>query len=54
MSYIKISQLPTATGISPDDYFVIVDNPTSSGVTKKVTAENLIDSLITIIDGGQI
>lgn len=52
MSYIKISQLPSATVITPDDYLVIVDNPATSGVTRKITAENLVDSLVTEIDGG--
>ncbi len=54
MTFIKISQLPSATGITPDDYLVVVDNPTVSGVTKKITAEDLVDSLVTEIDGGSI
>lgn len=54
MTFIKISQLPSATGITPDDYLVIVDNPDVSGVTRKITAENLVDSLVTEVDGGSI
>lgn len=54
MSYIKITQLPTATGVTPNDYLVIVDEPGSCGVTKKITAEDLAETLITIIDGGEV
>jgi hypothetical protein len=54
MSFIKISQLPSATGVTPDDFFVIVDNPDVSGITRKITAENLVDSLITEVDGGEL
>lgn len=54
MPFIKISQLPSATGVTADDYLVIVDNPATSGITKKITAENLVDTLITEIDGGSV
>lgn len=54
MSFIKISQLPLATGVTPDDLFIIVDNPDVSGITRKITAENLVDSLITEVDGGEL
>lgn len=42
MANIKISALPSASAITPDDIFPIVDNP-SAGVTKKVTAQVLLD-----------
>lgn len=54
MSYIKISQLPSATGVTDDDYLLIVDDPGGTPVTRKITAENLVDSAITEIDGGDI
>lgn len=53
MSYIKISQLPTATGVTPDDFLVMVDNP-APGVTRKITVENLLDTLVTEVDGGTV
>lgn len=38
MADIKISELNNATSITPDDLFVIVDDPSGSPVTKKVSA----------------
>lgn len=54
MSYIKISQLPAATGVTDDDYLVIVDDPDGAPITRKITAEDLIDTVLTEIDGGNI
>ena len=54
MTFIKISQLPVATGVTNDDFIVIVDEPGSTPVTRKITVENLIDSAITEVDGGSI
>lgn len=54
MTYIKISQLPSATGVTNDDYLVIVDDPGGTPLTRKITAENLIDSALTEVDGGEI
>ena len=51
--FVKVSQLPSATTITPDDYLLTVDNPNPTGVTKKVTAEKVLD-LITEIDGGDL
>lgn len=51
MTYIKISQLPQATGLTNDDYLVMVDEPNTAAITKKVKVEKIID-LITEIDGG--
>lgn len=53
MTYIKISQLPAATGLTNDDYLVMVDNPATSAITKRVQVEKIID-LITEVDGGEI
>jgi len=56
MSYIKISQLPTATGITNDDYLVIVDDPSGSPITRKVLfgdlADTVLDDLSTTLIGG--
>jgi hypothetical protein len=38
MADIKISQLPSAAAVTPDDLLVIVDNPGGSAETKKVSA----------------
>ena len=38
MADVKISELNNATTITPDDLFVIVDDPAGSPVTKKVSA----------------
>lgn len=54
MSFIKISQLPVATGVTNDDFIVIVDEPSGTPVTRKITVENLIDSAIADVDGGSI
>jgi hypothetical protein len=54
MSFIKISQLPVATGATSDDFMVIVDEPSGVPVTRKITVENLIGSSITEVDGGDI
>jgi len=54
MSFIKISQLPSATGVTPDDFLVIVDEPSGTPVTRKITADALIDSALTEVDGGDI
>lgn len=53
MTYIKISQLPQATGLTNDDYLVMVDEPNTAAITKKVKVEKIID-LITEVDGGEI
>jgi hypothetical protein len=37
----KISELPFAAGVTPDDLLVIVDDPNGSPETKKVTAASL-------------
>lgn len=50
MSYIKISQLPTATGITYDDYLVIVDEPSGLPVTRKVSFSGLVDSVLEDLD----
>lgn len=54
MTFIKISQLPSATGITPDDFIVIVDDPGGSPITRKITAEDFVDTLVTEVDGGEI
>jgi hypothetical protein len=54
MTFIKISQLPSATGVTNDDFMLIVDEPSGVPVTRKITVENLIDSAITDVDGGSI
>ena len=54
MTYIKISQLPSATGITPDDFIVIVDDPGGAPITRKITAEDFVDTLVTEVDGGEI
>ncbi len=52
-TYIKITQLPQATGLTNDDYLVMVDEPGAAAVTKKVQVDKIIN-LITEIDGGEI
>lgn len=41
MADVKISELTSATSVTPDDLFVIVDDPAGSPVTKKVSASVL-------------
>ena len=39
---LKISELPALTSISGDDLLVIVDDPSGTPTTKKVTVANLL------------
>jgi hypothetical protein len=41
MADVKISELTSATSVTPDDLFVIVDDPAGSPVTKKISASVL-------------
>lgn len=41
MADVKISELTAAPAVTPDDLFVIVDDPAGSPVTKKVSASVL-------------
>jgi hypothetical protein len=41
MADVKISELPASAAVTPDDLFVIVDDPAGSPVTKKVSASVL-------------
>mgnify|MGYP003332623752 CR=1 FL=1 len=41
MPDVKISELTAAAAVTPDDLFVIVDDPSGSPVTKKVSASIL-------------
>jgi hypothetical protein len=41
MADVKISELTAASSVTPDDLFVIVDDPSGSPVTKKVSASTL-------------
>lgn len=41
MPDVKISELSAATAVTPDDLFVVVDDPSGSPVTKKVAASVL-------------
>jgi hypothetical protein len=41
MADVKISELSAATAVTPDDLFVLVDDPAGSPVTKKVSASLL-------------
>lgn len=50
MSYIKITQLPTATGVTDDDYLVIVDSPSGSPITRKVAFGDVVDSVLDDLD----
>lgn len=50
---IKITQLPEATGLTNDDFLLMVDNPDIQGISKKVRVEKIVD-LIVEIDGGDI
>lgn len=43
MSSVKISNLPSASAVTNDDLFVIVNDPSGAPVTQKVTAEQLLD-----------
>lgn len=52
-TFIKVTQLPEATGLTPDDFIMMVDEPGTIATSKKVKAEAIID-LITEIDGGEI
>ena len=42
MADVKISELPVASGVTPDDLFVIVDDPTGTPVTKRVAASAIL------------
>lgn len=53
VSYIKITQLPEASGLTPDDFLMVVDEPDANATTKKVKVEEIIN-LFTEIDGGNI
>jgi len=52
-TFIKITQLPPATGLTNDDFLLMVDNPNSGAVTKKVSVDKIIDLIVTV-DGGEI
>jgi hypothetical protein len=41
MADVKISQLPVATDVTPDDLLVLVDDPTGSPITKNVSVSVL-------------
>jgi hypothetical protein len=46
MSIKKINQLPDGSGnLSNDDLFIFMDNPSGSGVTKKISLSQLISAL---------
>ena len=42
MPNVKISELPVASGVTPDDLFVIVDDPAGTPVTKRVAASAIL------------
>ena len=54
MTYIKITELPSSTGVTPDDIMVIVDSPSGTPITRKITVETLANTIISEIDGGNI
>jgi hypothetical protein len=46
MSIKRINQLPDGSGnLSNDDLFIFMDNPSASGVTKKISLSQLISAL---------
>ncbi len=45
----KITELTELVGTSSDDLFVIVDDPTGTPITKKITAKNLFGNGISVI-----
>jgi hypothetical protein len=49
MADVKISELPASTAVTPDDLFVIVDDPAGSPVTKKVSASVLRNPHVTTL-----
>lgn len=46
MSYIKLSQLPVTTNITPDDRFVILDDPSGVPVTKTINLDSLLENIV--------
>lgn len=46
MPVLKVNEFPDGSGnLTSDDVFLFVDDPTSSGVTKKISLSNLIDTI---------
>jgi len=55
MADVKISQLDSASSVTADDLFVIVDDPSGSPVTKKVSFSNLVSSIApTVVQIGSV
>jgi hypothetical protein len=55
MADVKISQLDGASSVTADDLFVIVDDPSGSPVTKKVSFSNLVSSIApTVVQIGSV
>jgi len=52
MADAKISALTAATGMTDDDFFVIVDDPSGTPVTKKMTRANFLDDSFVFNEGG--
>ena len=52
-TYIRLSQLPEASGLTPDDFLMVVDTPETNATTKRVKVEQIIN-LFSEIDGGNI
>lgn len=45
MGTIRINQLPIASTITPDDIFIVMDDPVNGGITKQVTFGEFIDAI---------
>ena len=54
MANVKISELSEALSVTPDDLFVIVDDPSGSPVTKKVSLATLSASMTTVVSLGSV
>lgn len=51
---VRLNQLPEGSGnLTSDDIFVFMDSPSSGGVTKKVSLDNIKSIVTANIDGGE-
>jgi hypothetical protein len=46
MSIKRINEFPTASGLTSDDIFLIMDDPSGSAITKKVSVSVLQSGLV--------
>lgn len=49
MSIIRMNDLPEATSITSDDILIVMDDPSGSSVTKKITINNLLGGSTSVV-----